>query len=56
MIRILKKEDIKIGAHIIRNDVVSSTWLEDKIHYQEKVDWFLNNWNNLDKSKFQVVL
>lgn len=56
MLRKIKKEDIKIGTHILRKDIVKFVWLEDRIYYQEKVDWFLENWDNLDKDEFQIIL
>jgi hypothetical protein len=37
MIRELRYEDIKLGAWILRKDVVPSQWLEDKLYYPEQV-------------------
>lgn len=56
MIRQLKKSDIKVGIHILRNDVVSSAWLEDKVFTKEKLETFKEIYKITDKSKFKLIL
>lgn len=57
MIRKLEEKDIKLGCWILRNDLVSSRWLEDKILTQEKLESFIKCWNQQsDKSLFKIIL
>lgn len=57
MIEQLKYEQIGIGIHILRNDVVPSAWLEDRINTGGKLVSFLKSYKKeQDKSKFQIVL
>lgn len=57
MIEELKESQIELGIWIIRNDLVRSSWLEDKIHSEEKLESFRKSWEREpDKSKFKIIL
>lgn len=57
MLERLQAHHIKIGVWILRNDVVRSAWLEDRINSQEKLQSFTKSWNECsDKSLFQIIL
>ncbi len=57
MIEQLTHQQIKIGAHILRNDVVPSVWLEDRINSGEKLVSFLKSYRmENDKTKFKIIL
>lgn len=57
MIEQLKPSQMQIGAHILRNDVVPSRWLEDRINSPEKLESFKASYlREKDKTKFQIIL
>lgn len=56
MIRTLELEDIKLGIWVLRNDLVSSSWLEDRINSEEKLQSFLKCWKETkDKELFKII-
>lgn len=57
MIETLEESQIELGAWILRNDIVRSAWLEDKINSKEKIESFLKSWRREEnKELFKIIL